>query len=183
MGGYEVNAPGRPREIWQRAAAGIARCRRRWCWKDLIFIMSSHGPAPKTDLRRCEPNARATGLRARTGLDETNMFSWSTVTRALVQFKHRWGGVYKDRLLQLPRGRGAFRCFDAADGKEFLQGNCLGPARRKGIHGRRRCVGPVRILFHEPEGEGGFVGKPGAGIQFAGDESDVASGHGDRPAN
>lgn len=148
MGGYDVKTG---EEIWQMSGGGDCPVPTPVMWKDLVFIMSSHGPRRPIYAVRTD----ATGdVSLHDGALTNKFVSWAALRSGSYM---QTPLVYEDRLYSC-HVDGVLSCFDAATGKEFYK-------ERLGSGGEGFTASPVasngKIYFTSEQGAV-FVLKPGA---------------------
>ncbi len=147
MGGYDAQTG---EELWRMAGGGDCPVPTPVVWKDLIFIMSAHGPRKPIYAVRSDA---AGDISLHDGAVTNKFVSWSALRGASYM---QTPLIYEDRLYSC-HVDGVLSCFDAATGKEYYK-------ERLGSGGEGFTASPVassgRIYFTSEQGAV-FVVKPG----------------------
>ena len=147
MGGYDLQTG---REIWRMSGGGDCPVPTPIVWRDLIFLMSSHGPRSPIYAVRMD----ATGdISLRGGAATNSHVAWSM----------RKGGSYMQTplvygdFLYVCQDNGSLSCYDAASGKQRYRA-------RLGEGGEGFTASPVASsgkIYYTSEQGTVFVVKPG----------------------
>jgi outer membrane protein assembly factor BamB len=148
MGGYDLQTG---EEIWRMSGGGDCPVPTPIVWKDLVFLMSAHGP--RSPIYAVRTDAKG-DVSLRGGASTNQCVSWSVLR----------GGAYMQtpliygECLYSCKNDGVLSCFEASTGKELYK-------ERLGAGGDGFTASPVASdgkLYFTSEQGAVFVVKPGA---------------------